>query len=831
MNTKILKYELLGLFTLTLTTLIVFYYRDGMPDNYLSISSSTNYGFFSYYTYSLMNFINYYTGPWLFIPCAIFTACYARFYSKRADLIDTFNIVTVLGATFSFVHLASPSLIGAGLNQFVASFFSPIVIGFGFILMSALFLWGTFRNRFIEAMIEFKALMFNLKEKAQSAQINEKLLALKDKIAQQKAEKHMAIEDMSSSFKIPFVGKQKNELAEENLEKEDVSEEFSKEASSENSSLKLKEELEDTNNEKVVLSLAAPEVVEEKSEENSEEMTEKKMGILPLLNTKTMYEKVEDFEEVIVVKEAVVADSDNEYVDESEISTYHNPVKQDSFDEDQYYGLVKHAATSRGEHPSHQPEDKYFHDIIYKIETKLAEFKITGQIINVLKGPVVDTFEWELGAGEKVSRLTSIAEDLSLALSGSPIRMVYPMKGRTTVGIEVPRNPRDFIFLDEIITAKDFSSTSHILPLAMGKDAFGEPVVVDLASMPHMLVAGSTGAGKSVFINSVLVSLLIKKSPNHMKLILIDPKQLELALYARLPHLIMPVITEAKTAATALLWACQEMERRYSIMSEFGVRNIEGFNHKLKTASKENTEKLRKYYEYETEDTYELPYIVVIVDEFADLILTQKGKEIETHICRLAAKARAAGIHLMLATQRPSVDVITGLIKSNFPTRVSFRVTSSTDSRTILNAMGAEKLLGKGDMLYKQGVDTTRIHSAFIDEGEIEQLTDKLSEMAPSFNPTVMEFLENGGEEEPVSASGRNDSEQGGLGSKDEKYDEAVKVVMEHRSASASLLQRRLGVGYNRAANLIDELEANGVIGPAQGSKPRKVLGGTDASL
>lgn len=829
MNTKILKYELFGLFTLTLTTLIVFYYRDGMPDNYLSISSSTNYGFFSYYTYSLMNFINYYTGPWLFIPCVIFTACYARFYSKRADFIDTLNIVTVLGATFSFIHLASPSLIGAGLNQFVASFFSPIIIGVGFVLMSALFLWGTFRNRFIEAMIELKALMFNLKEKAQSAQINEKFLALKNKIAEQKAEKLMAIEDMSSSFKIPFVGKPKNEkeeevLADGNLEKEEVSEEISK---------------EESNVEKAIISLAAPEVmasqeevvVEEIEEKAEEEILEKKMGILPLLNTKTMYEKVEDFEEVVVAKEVIAADSDDEYVDESEISTYHNPVKQETFNEDQYYGLVKHAATARGEHPSHQPEDKYFHDIIYKIETKLAEFKITGQIINVLKGPVVDTFEWELGAGEKVSRLTSIAEDLSLALSGSPIRMVYPMKGRTTVGIEVPRNPRDFIFLDEIITAKDFSNTSHILPLAMGKDAFGEPVVVDLASMPHMLVAGSTGAGKSVFINSVLVSLLIKKSPNHMKLILIDPKQLELALYARLPHLIMPVITEAKTAATALLWACQEMERRYSIMSEFGVRNIEGFNHKLKAASKESTEKLRKYYEYETEDTYELPYIVVIVDEFADLILTQKGKEIETHICRLAAKARAAGIHLMLATQRPSVDVITGLIKSNFPTRVSFRVTSSTDSRTILNAMGAEKLLGKGDMLYKQGVDTTRIHSAFIDEGEIEQLTDKLSEMAPSFNPTVMEFLENGGEEEPVSASGRNDSEQGGAGSKDEKYDEAVKVVMEHRSASASLLQRRLGVGYNRAANLIDELEANGVIGPAQGSKPRKVLGGTDASL
>lgn len=826
MNSKILKYELFGLFALTLTTLIVFYYRDGMPDNYLSISSSTNYGFFSYYTYSLMNFINYYSGPWLFIPCVIFTACYARFYSKRADLIDTLNVVTVLGATFSFIHLISPSLIGAGLNQFVASFFSPIIIGFGFILMSALFLWGTFRNKFIETMIELKATAFSLKERAQSAQINEKILALKNKISEQKAEKLMAIEDMSASFKIPFVGKTKNEKEEvEALVDEN------KDSSNEEGSLSDTENMEFKKDETVVSLVAPEENLAEDEEEVVEIIPEKKMGILPLLNTKTMYEKTDDFQEVVVAKEVISADTDDDFVDESEISNYHKPVKQDAFNEDQYYGLVKHAASARSEHPSHQPEDKYFHDIIYKIETKLAEFKITGQIINVLKGPVVDTFEWELGSGEKVSRLTSIAEDLSLALSGSPIRMVYPMKGRTTVGIEVPRNPRDFIFLDEIITAKDFSNTSHILPLAMGKDAFGEPVVVDLASMPHMLVAGSTGAGKSVFINSVLVSLLIKKSPNHMKLILIDPKQLELALYARLPHLIMPVITEAKTAATALLWACQEMERRYSIMSEFGVRNIEGFNHKLKSASKESTEKLRRHYEYETEDTYELPYIVVIVDEFADLILTQKGKEIETHICRLAAKARAAGIHLMLATQRPSVDVITGLIKSNFPTRVSFRVTSSTDSRTILNAMGAEKLLGKGDMLYKQGVDTTRIHSAFIDEGEIEQLTDKLSEMAPSFNPNVMEFLENGGEEEPISASGRNDSEQNGAGSKDEKYEEAVKVVMEHRSASASLLQRRLGVGYNRAANLIDELEANGIIGPAQGSKPRKVLGGTDASL
>jgi S-DNA-T family DNA segregation ATPase FtsK/SpoIIIE len=261
-------------------------------------------------------------------------------------------------------------------------------------------------------------------------------------------------------------------------------------------------------------------------------------------------------------------------------------------------------------------------------------------------------------------------------------------------------------------------------------------------------------------------------------------------------------------------------------MTQMGVRNIEGFNHKLKKAEPAILANLRKYYEYETEDTYELPYIVVIVDEFADLILTASGKDIENNICRLAAKARAAGIHLVIATQRPSVDVITGLIKSNFPTRVSFRVTSPVDSRTILNAMGAEKLLGKGDMLYKYGVDTTRIHSSYVEEEDIESITDKLAEITPTFNDHVMEFLANGGEEpgEIITNSSKDSSADG----KDEKYDEAVRVVIEHRSASASLLQRRLGVGYNRAANLIEEMEANGVVGPAQGSKPRKVLLGSE---
>jgi S-DNA-T family DNA segregation ATPase FtsK/SpoIIIE len=689
--------------------------------------------------------------------------------------------------------------LGAGLYQILSATFSPFV---SFLLWAGAliaFTWGAFRGDFTE------------KVKAVTAKIRGVDLQTPTEKAQAFTEKYLGLLKEKIAARAEAKGAIELEHHEEALEENGAA---AKVAATAPMTAKKEEQ-------KVIQLPPAPEAVVEKNA--TEEVSEESYPVvITSVQAQKQMEGSEEFEEEIC------GDDDGEYVDESQIGLALKEIPVvNKFNDDKYYDLVKVGAHKKGEQKFSQPEDKYFHDIITKIQVKLGEFKIQGRIINVLKGPVVDTFEWELGAGEKVSRLTVTAEDLSLALSGSPIRMVYPMKGRTTVGIEVPRNPREFIFLDEVISSKDFTNTNHQLPLAMGKDAFGEPVVVDLAAMPHMLVAGSTGAGKSVFINSILVSLLIQKSPNNMKLILIDPKQLELALYARLPHLLMPVITEAKTAATSLLWACQEMERRYSIMSEFGVRNIEGFNHKLKRAPSETMDKIRRFYEYSTEDTYELPYIVVIVDEFADLILTQKGKEIETHICRLAAKARAAGIHLILATQRPSVDVITGLIKSNFPTRVSFRVTSSTDSRTILNAMGAEKLLGKGDMLYKQGVDTTRIHSAFVEEDEIEALTEKLAEMAPVFNPHIMEFLENGGEEEQeVSAvvrEGDNGSER------DDKYEEAVRVVVEHRSASASLLQRRLGVGYNRAANLIEEMEAKGVVGPAQGSKPRKVLMGPEA--
>ncbi len=783
MNAKILKYEMFTLFLLSVITLVVFYYRDTLPDNYLSISSTSTHGYFSYYGTSFLSFVNYYSGPWVLIPCLIFTSFYVFLFSRRADWIDVLNIFSLSLFCVWTAYYLQPSLLGAGLYQILSSLFSPFVSIILWTISLISFIWGSFRGDFTEKVKVVSSELRKIDIKA----FADKTQGVLEKI-------------------IIFI---RERISIKNNEPKSIEQSFAL-------------------NEEVVLSTVSDRVMQIAPIHSSSttEINEREVSIH--VNSIIATAKRSDSPEIALEEETYVDGYDDEYVDESQIGLSIKELSSiGKFNEDKYYDLIKIGSSRKRESKFSQPEEKYFFDIINKIQAKLGEFKIQGRIINVLKGPVVDTFEWELGVGEKVSRLTSISEDLSLALSGSPIRMVYPMKGKTTVGIEVPRNPREFIFLDEVISSKDFSTGNHQLPLAMGKDAFGDPVVTDLATMPHMLVAGSTGAGKSVFINSILVSLLIKKSPNQMKLILIDPKQLELALYARLPHLIMPVIIDPKTAATSLLWARQEMERRYSIMSEFGVRNIEGFNHKVKNAKTEAVDKIRKFYDYSSEDSYELPYIVIIVDEFADLMLSAKKVEIENHINSLAAKARASGIHLILATQRPSVDVITGVIKSNFPTRVSFRVTSATDSRTILNSMGAEKLLGKGDMLYKQGVDTTRIHSAFIEEEEIEILAEQLAEMAPTFNPKILEFLENEGEEEVDGANslreGDNSSER------DDKYEEAVRVVVEHRSASASLLQRRLGVGYNRAANLIEEMESKGVVGPAQGSKPRKVLMGPES--
>ena len=498
-----------------------------------------------------------------------------------------------------------------------------------------------------------------------------------------------------------------------------------------------------------------------------------------------------------------------------------------------YDDLIKCLGRREKDSINMEPDKGYFEEIMAKIEDKLSEFNIDAKVIHILKGPVVDTFELELGEGVRVARITSLSEDLGLALSGVPLRIIYPMEGKTTVGIEVPRNPRKLIFVDEVFRSKSFQNAQHSIPLAIGKNSFGDPCVVDLTKMPHMLVAGATGAGKSVFINTLLLSLLVKMPPEKLKLILIDPKQLELALYRNLPHLIMPVITHPSEAVVSLMWAVEEMERRYSILSQLEVRSIEGFNEKIKTASPETLSKLNEFYEGVEDKGYELPYLVIVVDEFADLILVKNGKAIEGHICRLAAKARACGIHLIIATQRPSVDVITGLIKANFPTRVSFRVTSGQDSRTILNSIGAENLLGKGDMLYKHGIEMRRLHASYVNEDQIALVVNKISTSEPTFSKDVLEYLESKTRADLTSSprwgeGGEFGSEQNGQaptgGTSDPLYQQAVNIVTESRSASASMIQRRLKIGYNRAANLIESMEDAGVVGPQQGSKPRQVL-------
>lgn len=459
-----------------------------------------------------------------------------------------------------------------------------------------------------------------------------------------------------------------------------------------------------------------------------------------------------------------------------------------------------------------EPEEKYFTKIVRSIEDKMQEFHIDGKIVNILKGPVVDTYELELGQGIKVAKIKGITEDLSLALSGTPLRIIHQMKGKTTMGIEIPRTPRQSIALGEILKSKEYRNNTCKLPLAIGKDTFGKISIIDLSKMPHMLIAGSTGTGKSVFINTILMSLLVKCSPEKLKLILIDPKQLELALYEKIPHLAIPVVTDPKKSLQALMWVQEEMERRYTILKSFSVRSIEGHNLKLQHASAEDLRKIKPYF---TDEKYDLPYIGVIVDEFADLILSRYGKDIENSVCRLAAKARAAGIHLIVATQRPSVDVITGLIKSNFSTRISFRVISSIDSRTILNATGAEKLLDCGDLLYKNGVETCRIHSSYVDENQIERFIRVLSSFSVNFNSSATKFM--GSNDLPSQFTKTREED-------DELYKIALTVLYSQKTISTSMLQRKLHIGYNRAADIIQQLESDGVIGPAISGKPRKIL-------
>ncbi|MEZ4483863.1 MAG: DNA translocase FtsK 4TM domain-containing protein [Syntrophotaleaceae bacterium] len=457
------------------------------------------------------------------------------------------------------------------------------------------------------------------------------------------------------------------------------------------------------------------------------------------------------------------------------------------------------------------------------LEKKLADFGVVGEVTEVKPGPVVTMYEFSPAPGVKVNKIAGLSDDLAMALQAIAIRIVAPIPGRGVVGIEIPNHNRQTVYLKEILASDEFQSSGSRLPMALGQDIFGRTVVSDLAKMPHLLVAGSTGSGKSVSINTMILSLLYRASPEDVRIILIDPKMLELSIYEGIPHLLLPVVTNPKKAALALNWAVREMERRYRLMADKGVRNVDGYNKKLHKEQLEE-EQLRSKGQMVVEAVEEvdedlpiveanpeeelehghLPRIVVIVDELADLMMIA-GRELEESIARLAQMARAAGIHLILATQRPSVDVITGLIKANFPTRISFKVFSRIDSRTILDTMGAETLLGMGDMLFlPPGTGALqRVHGAFVSELEVKRVVDFLEKQgAPEYDKSILEA--------PPSAEtgGADDDEY------DEKLDEALALVAETRQASISMLQRRLRVGYNRSARMIEKMEQEGIVGP-----------------
>ncbi len=465
------------------------------------------------------------------------------------------------------------------------------------------------------------------------------------------------------------------------------------------------------------------------------------------------------------------------------------------------------------------------------LEKKLQDFGVEGDVVEVKPGPVVTMYEFAPAPGVKVNKINNLQDDLAMALQAVSIRIVAPIPGRGVVGIEIPNKDRETVYLKEIIDSDEFQRNGGRLPMALGKDIFGQVVVSDLAKMPHLLVAGSTGSGKSVSVNTMILSLLYRGTPDDVRLIMIDPKMLELSIYEGIPHLLLPVVTEPKKASLALAWAVREMERRYKLMADKGVRNIDGYNRKLAKEAKEvvpepppvdpsddfldDLPPLPEPDPKEELDHGHLPYIVVIVDELADLMMVV-GREIEESIARLAQMARAAGIHLILATQRPSVDVITGLIKANFPTRMSFKVFSRTDSRTILDSMGAETLLGMGDMLFlPPGVGyLQRVHGAFVSELEVQRVVDFLSKQGkPEYDQSILTAPESS------SGDGMDDEEY------DERWDEALRIVSETRQASISMLQRRLRVGYNRAARMVERMELEGIVGPSDGSgKPRDVL-------
>lgn len=478
----------------------------------------------------------------------------------------------------------------------------------------------------------------------------------------------------------------------------------------------------------------------------------------------------------------------------------------------------------KAEHPISEEE---LQGIARLLEEKLADFNIQAKVVEVLPGPVITRFELELAPGVKVSKITTLSKDLARAMSAISVRVVEVIPGKSVIGLELPNEHREMVRLSEVIGCEAFQKSPSPLTMVLGADISGEPVIVDLGSMPHLLVAGTTGSGKSVGVNVMILSLLYKSTPDDVRLIMIDPKMLELSVYEGIPHLLAEVVTDMKEASNALRWCVGEMERRYRLMSALGVRNLKGYNKKIKQGIEDGTPILDPLWRFEESmettapELEKLPSIVVVVDEFADMMMIV-GKKVEELIARIAQKARAAGIHLILATQRPSVDVITGLIKANIPTRIAFQVSSKIDSRTILDQQGAETLLGMGDMLYNPAGTsiTTRVHGAFVDDHEVHAV---VADWKKRGEPNYIDEILNGDSGAEILLPGEQ-SEQNGGEEYDAVYDHALEFITETRKVSISSIQRKFRIGYNRAARIVEQFEANGVVSTAGHNGNREVL-------
>ena len=481
--------------------------------------------------------------------------------------------------------------------------------------------------------------------------------------------------------------------------------------------------------------------------------------------------------------------------------------------------------------------DKDLEERAQMLERVLADFKIGGEITGVRPGPVVTLYELKPAAGTKSSRVIALADDIARSMSAVACRVAV-VPGRNAIGIELPNDDREMVYFREMLTTDEFAEAKN-LTIALGKDIGGEPQYADLSKMPHLLIAGTTGSGKSVGINTMILSLLYRLPPEECKMIMVDPKMLELSVYEGIPHLLAPVVTEPRKAVVALKWTVREMEERYRRMSKVGVRNITGFNERVADSIASGEPLVRKVhagydpdtgeptYDEEVLDEEKMPYIVVVIDEVADLMMVA-GKDIEAMVQRLAQMARAAGIHLIMATQRPSVDVITGTIKANFPTRISFQVTSKIDSRTILGEQGAEQLLGQGDMLFMAGGGRlTRVHGGFVSDDEVEKIVTHLKKQG---KPDYIQEVTEGGDDDDMAAAQLGLDLGGNTGSGDALFDQAVAIVARDRKASTSYLQRRLQIGYNRAATLIEKLEDEGIVSQANHAGKREILIGEDAA-